>query len=324
MTATWSASRPLAAASRPLRPVRCISVRSIAALASCCDARAAGGDWLVRIEDVDAAARAARRGEGDSRDARALRLSPGMARSFASRSARRLYEAALERLDAGGHVYECACTRRGTRRRAARRGRRTRLSGDVPRRHSRRAGGARAAGLARARRRRAHRHARDRLQGAAGAGPRARRRRLRRAPRGRALRVSARRRRRRRAAGRHARRARRGPARLDAAADLSAASCSVLPNAVVPASSDRDQRDGEKLSKQTRAAPLARRPAARAARRVALSRPAAPRPDPRCPASVAEFWSHGRSRHGDPARLPPVAHAAGAGGVRAGSASAQV
>ncbi len=77
-------------------------------------------------------------------------------------------------------------------------------------------------------------------------------------------------------------------------------------DAVVSARADRDQRaGGEKLSKQTHAAPLARR---RRCRRLLaawrfLDQPAAH--GARAPASVAEFWAWAIAR-GTPARLPPV------------------
>jgi glutamyl-Q tRNA(Asp) synthetase len=83
----------------------------IAAVASYCDARAAGGEWLVRIEDVDLP-----------------RARPGAERAILSalerygfawdgpvvRQSERgdVYAAALDRLRAQGDVYECACTRR--------------------------------------------------------------------------------------------------------------------------------------------------------------------------------------------------------------------
>ncbi len=83
----------------------------IAAVASYCDARAAGGEWLVRIEDVDSP-----------------RARPGAERTILStlerygfewtgaviRQSERggAYEAALERLRASGDVFECACARR--------------------------------------------------------------------------------------------------------------------------------------------------------------------------------------------------------------------
>ena len=83
----------------------------VAALASYCDARAAGGEWLVRIEDVDAlrahpyaekAILATLERYGFAWDADVVRQSQRTA----------LYEAALARLRADGHAYECACTRR--------------------------------------------------------------------------------------------------------------------------------------------------------------------------------------------------------------------
>ena len=83
----------------------------IAALASCCDARAAGGEWLLRIEDVDLPR--SRRG-AESAILRALeRYGFAWDGSVVRQSERTdLYAAALERLRAGGAVYECACTRR--------------------------------------------------------------------------------------------------------------------------------------------------------------------------------------------------------------------
>jgi glutamyl-Q tRNA(Asp) synthetase len=83
----------------------------VAALASCCDARHAGGEWFVRIEDVD---------EPRSRpDAEAAILSALERHGFAwdgaiVRQSERaaLYEAALARLVATGAAYACACTRR--------------------------------------------------------------------------------------------------------------------------------------------------------------------------------------------------------------------
>ena len=83
----------------------------VAALASCCDARSAGGQWLVRIEDVDTprtrpgateAILAALERYGFEWDGPVVRQS--------ERSA--LYEAALANLVAAGEAYECACTRR--------------------------------------------------------------------------------------------------------------------------------------------------------------------------------------------------------------------
>ncbi len=83
----------------------------VAALASWLDARAAGGRWLVRIEDLDGS-----------------RTQPGAAESIL-RSLERMglhwdgdimrqstrtdhYRDALQRLTRDGHIYPCACTRR--------------------------------------------------------------------------------------------------------------------------------------------------------------------------------------------------------------------
>ncbi|HZW76172.1 MAG TPA: glutamate--tRNA ligase family protein, partial [Caldimonas sp.] len=83
----------------------------VAALASYCDAAAAGGEWLVRIEDVD---------EPRSRESAATAiLSTLEAYGFrwqsevVRQSARsELYQAALDRLMAKRSVYPCACTRK--------------------------------------------------------------------------------------------------------------------------------------------------------------------------------------------------------------------
>jgi len=82
----------------------------IAALASCCDARAAGGEWIVRIEDVDVP-RSRRGSEGAILAAleRYGCLWDGPVVRQSERTA--IYEAALEQLDAAGLIYECACTR---------------------------------------------------------------------------------------------------------------------------------------------------------------------------------------------------------------------
>ena len=83
----------------------------VAALASYCDARAAGGEWLVRIEDVDeprsrtgaeSAILDTLRRYGFAWDGPIIRQS--------ERSAE--YEHALARLRTIGSVYPCACTRR--------------------------------------------------------------------------------------------------------------------------------------------------------------------------------------------------------------------
>jgi len=83
----------------------------LVALASFCDAKAAGGEWLLRIEDVDGPR---------SRDDAANDILTTLERygfewdgPVVRQSERRHdYEAALERLRAKAAVYPCACTRR--------------------------------------------------------------------------------------------------------------------------------------------------------------------------------------------------------------------
>ena len=83
----------------------------VAAVASYADARAAGGQWLLRIEDVDlprsrpdaeSAILAALERYGFEWDGGVVRQSERT----------ELYAAALARLRASGDVYECACARR--------------------------------------------------------------------------------------------------------------------------------------------------------------------------------------------------------------------
>ena len=83
----------------------------VAALASYCDARAQGGRWLVRIEDVDEP-RSRASAERDIMEALGrygLRHDGEVVRQ-SDRTAH--YERALERLRGEGLVYACACTRR--------------------------------------------------------------------------------------------------------------------------------------------------------------------------------------------------------------------
>ena len=83
----------------------------VAALASWLDARAQGGQWLVRIEDVDAPRTVP--GAAD-RILRALDdfglHCDGIVAWQSHRTA--LYEEALERLRAAGAVYRCRCSRK--------------------------------------------------------------------------------------------------------------------------------------------------------------------------------------------------------------------
>ena len=82
----------------------------VAALASWLDARAHGGRWLVRIEDVDAPRCVAGADAGILAQLSALGLVPDEAPVWQSaRSA--LYDRALIRLLAHDHAYPCGCTR---------------------------------------------------------------------------------------------------------------------------------------------------------------------------------------------------------------------
>lgn len=83
----------------------------VAALASCCDARARGGAWHVRIEDVDQPR--AQPGAAEHILATLSRYGFRWDGDVPVQSARTAhYEAALARLVAQGDAYPCACTRR--------------------------------------------------------------------------------------------------------------------------------------------------------------------------------------------------------------------
>jgi glutamyl-Q tRNA(Asp) synthetase len=83
----------------------------VAALMSWLDARAAGGEWLVRIEDVDTPRAVRGAAEDILRTLEAFGLEWDREVAWQSRRTA-LYEDALERLRAAGHVYGCRCSRR--------------------------------------------------------------------------------------------------------------------------------------------------------------------------------------------------------------------
>ena len=83
----------------------------VAAVASFLDARAAGGRWLVRIEDVDTTRTVPGAADDILRTLRALGLEwDGEVAVQSERTAR--YEAALQRLRALGLTYACKCSRK--------------------------------------------------------------------------------------------------------------------------------------------------------------------------------------------------------------------
>jgi len=83
----------------------------VAAVASWLDARAAGGEWLVRIEDVDTTRTVPGAADDILRTLEALGLHWDGEVAWQSRRTE-LYEAALSRLRAAGAVYRCKCSRR--------------------------------------------------------------------------------------------------------------------------------------------------------------------------------------------------------------------
>lgn len=83
----------------------------VAALASWLDARAHGGQWLVRIEDVDGPRTAPGAADIILRQLAALGLTPDEPPVFQSQRSS-LYQSALDRLVQQGRAYRCGCTRR--------------------------------------------------------------------------------------------------------------------------------------------------------------------------------------------------------------------
>jgi glutamyl-Q tRNA(Asp) synthetase len=83
----------------------------VAALASWLDARAHGGQWLVRIEDVDPPRCVPGAAEGILTQLAALGLQPDAAPVWQSRR-EDLYQSALEQLMQAGRAYPCGCSRK--------------------------------------------------------------------------------------------------------------------------------------------------------------------------------------------------------------------
>lgn len=83
----------------------------VAAVASYADAKQHGGSWLVRIDDVDATRT---RPDAESRILASLEQFGLRSDELPERQSDRTprYQAALERLAAGGHAYRCACSRK--------------------------------------------------------------------------------------------------------------------------------------------------------------------------------------------------------------------
>jgi glutamyl-Q tRNA(Asp) synthetase len=83
----------------------------VAALASWLDARAQGGLWLVRIEDVDTPRCVPGADQEILRQLAACGLHPDQPPEWQSARGA-LYQAALDQLVAGGLAYPCACSRK--------------------------------------------------------------------------------------------------------------------------------------------------------------------------------------------------------------------
>ncbi len=83
----------------------------VAALASWLDAKAHGGAWLVRMEDVDTPRCIPGAANEILRQLVALGLHPDEAPVYQSQRGA-LYQSALDHLMAQGHVYPCACSRK--------------------------------------------------------------------------------------------------------------------------------------------------------------------------------------------------------------------
>ena len=83
----------------------------VAALASWLDARAHGGQWLVRIEDVDTPRCDPRAAEMILSQLTACGLAPDAEPVWQSQRTG-LYEAALQQLQSAGQAYACGCSRR--------------------------------------------------------------------------------------------------------------------------------------------------------------------------------------------------------------------
>jgi glutamyl-Q tRNA(Asp) synthetase len=83
----------------------------VAAVGSYLDARAAGGTWLLRIEDVDAPRMVKDAAEAMLRTLERLGFAWDGAVEYQSRRSAH-YRAALERLKLAGRVFACACSRR--------------------------------------------------------------------------------------------------------------------------------------------------------------------------------------------------------------------
>jgi glutamyl-Q tRNA(Asp) synthetase len=82
----------------------------VAALASWLDARAQGGRWWVRIEDLDTARNVAGAAEAIVAQLERCGLHPDGVVRQSERIA--LYDAALRKLEVEGRTYACACSRR--------------------------------------------------------------------------------------------------------------------------------------------------------------------------------------------------------------------
>ena len=93
----------------------------VAALASWLDARAHGGRWLLRIEDVDTPRCMPGAAQTIPAQLAACGLRPDAAPLWQSQRGS-AYQAALAQLLAAGHAYRCGCTRQDVAHALAARG----------------------------------------------------------------------------------------------------------------------------------------------------------------------------------------------------------